>query len=186
MSRFEVISAPMDGLKLLGRARLGDSRGYLSRLFDAKDLKDLGWPGGIAQINETLTEAKGTLRGMHFQFPPHADAKLVTCLEGSVLDVVVDIRKSSPTFLTHFSAELSAENARSLLVPEGFAHGFQTLSDNVRMIYAHSASYCAEAEGGLSPFDPRLDIDWPLPVAALSARDRGHKPIDQEFSGVSL
>ena len=184
-ARFEALETPLDGLVLIRRTRLSDERGYLSRLFCADELATLGWTGGVAQFNETGTLRKGTVRGMHFQKPPHAEIKLVTCTRGRVLDVAVDIRKDSPTFLRHFSVELSEENACSLLIPQGFAHGFQALSDDVRLVYAHSESYAAGAEGGLHAEDPALAIDWPLPVAHLSPRDAAHGLLTPNYRGVA-
>ena len=183
--RFEKSETPLAGLLLLKRRVLGDERGHLSRLFDAEDMAELGWPGGIAQVNETVTVKAGTVRGFHFQRPPFAEAKLVTCLRGSILDIAVDIRRGSPTFLCYFVAELSAANACSLLIPKGFAHGFQTLEDDVTLIYAHSAPYRAEAEGGLNPLDPRLGIAWPQPPHDLSARDQAHPFLDDAFTGLT-
>lgn len=183
--RFTLLETPMAGLHLIERLRLGDARGFLTRLFCAEELAGLGFDGPVAQINETGTEIAGTVRGMHYQLPPFAEIKLVTCVAGAVLDVAIDLRRGSPTFLQHFATELSAENSRSLLIPRGFAHGFQTLSPGVRMIYAHSAPYRAEAEAGLNALDPALRLDWPLPPANLSARDRGHPFLSSEFSGVA-
>lgn len=183
--RFRIVETPMAGLHLVERTRLGDERGFLTRLFCAEELAELGWDGPVAQINETGTRAAGTVRGMHYQVPPFAEIKLVTCVAGAVLDIAVDLRRNSPTFLRHFATELSAENARSLCIPRGFAHGFQALSDDVRMIYAHSAPYRAEAEAGLNAQDPALGLPWPLPVAHLSARDRGHPFLSPEFHGVA-
>ena len=184
-ARFDVIDTPLAGLKLLRRKRLGDHRGYLTRLFDAEELAELGWTGPIAQINETGTGERGTVRGFHYQKPPFAEAKLITCTRGRILDVAVDIRKGSPTFLQHFAAELSDENDLSFLLPEGFAHGYQALSDDVRMLYAHSAPYRIEAEAGLNVADPRLGIDWPLPIANLSARDQAFALLTDQFEGVT-
>ncbi|MCV3766978.1 dTDP-4-dehydrorhamnose 3,5-epimerase family protein [Rhizobium sp. TRM95796] len=182
--RFDASRTPLSGLILLKRKRLADDRGHLSRLFDAEGLTAYGWLGGIAQVNETVTLKRGTARGFHFQKPPVADAKLVTCLRGAVLDVAVDIRKGSPTFLQHFAAELTADNCASLLIPEGFAHGFQALSDDVQLLYAHSAPYQAESEGALNLADPRLGVDWPLPLANLSERDRTHPLLGEAFEGI--
>lgn len=183
--RFDATRTPLQGLILLKRKRLADERGHLSRLYDAEGLAGYGWLSGIAQVNETVTLAKGTVRGFHFQRPPFAEAKLVTCLRGAVLDIAVDIRRGSPTFLDHFAVELSEENLHSLLIPEGFAHGFQALTDDVQLLYAHSAPYRAESEGGLNPLDARLGIAWPLPVANLSARDKSHPMIDASFEGIA-
>lgn len=182
--RFKSTRTPLEGLLLLARNRLSDERGHLSRLFDAEGMAAFGWLGGIAQVNETVTRKAGTVRGLHFQRPPFAEAKLVTCLHGAVLDVAVDVRLGSPTFLQHFATELSEDNALSLLIPEGFAHGFQALTDDVQLLYAHSAPYRAEAEGGLNVLDPALGIRWPLAVANLSARDTGHPMVADGFEGI--
>jgi dTDP-4-dehydrorhamnose 3,5-epimerase len=185
-ARFEIIDTPLAGLKLLRRKRLGDARGYLTRLFDAEDLATLGWTGGICQVNETGTAEAGTVRGFHYQRPPFAEAKLIACTRGKILDVAVDVRLGSPTFLQHFAAELTDENDLSFLLPEGFAHGYQALTTDIRMIYAHSAPYRAEAEAGLNIADPRLGVAWPLPVANLSARDQGFAVLTDIFEGVSV
>ncbi|MBN9031671.1 MAG: dTDP-4-dehydrorhamnose 3,5-epimerase [Rhizobiales bacterium 63-7] len=182
--RFTVLETPMADLHLVERRRLGDERGFLTRLFCAEELAELGFDGPVAQINETGTDIAGTVRGMHYQLPPFAEVKLVTCVVGAVLDVAIDLRRGSPTFLQHFATELSADNTRSLLIPRGFAHGFQTLTQGVRMIYAHSAPYRVEAEAGLSAHDPALGIDWPLPPVNLSARDQNHPFLTSQFSGV--
>lgn len=185
-TRFDVIATPLAGLKILKRKRLGDNRGYLSRLFDAEDLAETGWPGGVAQVNETGTTTRGTVRGFHYQTPPFSETKLITVLDGTVLDIAVDIRKGSPSFLRHHAVELSADSALSYLLPQGFAHGYQALTDNVRMVYVHSAPYRAEAEAGLNIADPCLGIAWPLPIANLSARDQGFAMIGDTFEGVTL
>jgi dTDP-4-dehydrorhamnose 3,5-epimerase len=183
MSRFEIVDTPLAGLKLVRRQRLGDSRGFLSRLFCAEGLAAAGWSGPIAQINHTFTSRQGTVRGMHYQRPPHAEAKLVSCLRGEVWDVAVDLRAGSPTFLRWHAERLSADNGCALLIPQGFAHGFQTLSDDVELLYCHSAAYAAQAEAGLHPQDERMAIAWPLPITELSARDAGHPRITEAFTG---
>jgi dTDP-4-dehydrorhamnose 3,5-epimerase len=181
-----VTALPLSGLKRVQRQRLGDSRGFLSRLFCREDLVAAGWHQPIAQINHTYTVRQGTVRGMHFQWPPHAEMKLVNCLRGEVWDVVVDLRASSPTFLHWYGEHLSAENGLALLIPEGFAHGFQTLTDDVEMLYCHSAFYAPHSEAGLNPQDQRLGIDWPLDIMELSARDAGHPLLTDEFTGVDI
>ena len=185
-ARFDVADTPLAGLKPLKRKRLGDARGYLSRLFDAEELAEIGWPGSVAQINETGTATSGTVRGFHYQNPPFAEAKLITVLEGAVLDVAIDIRRGSPTFLQHHAVELSAGSDLSYLLPQGFAHGYQALTSNVRMVYIHSAPYRADAEAGLNAHDPRLGIAWPLRIENLSARDQGFAMLGDDFEGVSL
>jgi len=184
--RFSVEALPLDGLYRVQRQRLGDARGYLSRLFCHQELARIGWPEPIAQVNHSHTALRGTLRGLHFQYPPHAEAKLVSCLRGAVWDVAVDVRAGSPTFLRWHAQELSADNATALLIPPGFAHGFQSLSDDVDLLYCHSAAYAPDAEGGLNALDKSLAIAWPLDVTERSARDFAMKPLDGEFEGVRL
>lgn len=191
MSRFTVHDLPLAGLKLPGlklveRQRLGDHRGFLSRLFCAEELAEAGWSKPIAQINHTMTARKGTVRGLHFQHPPHAEMKLVSCIRGEVWDVAVDLRADSPSFLAWHAEILSAENGKALLIPEGFAHGFQALTADAELLYCHSAAYAPEAEGGLSPVDPALAIAWPLEISEMSERDLAHPLIGTGFVGVRL
>jgi dTDP-4-dehydrorhamnose 3,5-epimerase len=186
VSRFTITDLPLAGLKLVARQRLGDNRGFLARVFCAEELAGAGWSKPIAQINHTFTAKSGTVRGMHYQHPPHAEMKLVTCLRGEVWDVAVDLRANSPNFLQWHAERLSAENGRALLIPEGFAHGFQAMGENVELLYCHSAAYVAGAEAGLNPLDPALAIAWPLPVAELSPRDSQQPLLHQRFEGVAV
>lgn len=186
MSRFIISELPLTGLKLVERQRLVDNRGFLSRLFCTVELAGAGWKKHIAQINHTYTSRRGTLRGMHFQHPPHAEMKLVTCIRGRIWDVAVDLRADSATFLHWHAEELSTDNNRALLIPEGFAHGFQTLTDDVELLYCHSAIYNAEAEAGLNPRDPELAINWPLEISELSERDAQHPMLNQNFAGLLI
>lgn len=175
---------PLKGLMRISTTRNADARGFLSRIFCAKALAEAGWNVPIAQINHTLTAQAGTVRGMHYQNPPHAELKLVSCLRGKVWDVAVDLRAHSPTFLHWHAETLSPENGNALLLPRGFAHGFQALTDNCELLYLHSAAYAPEAEAGLRFDDPGLAIHWPLPVAQLSARDQAHPVLNGGFKGV--
>jgi dTDP-4-dehydrorhamnose 3,5-epimerase len=184
--RFDVLRTPIDGLVILTRKPVGDQRGFLERLYCANDLRDVTGGLPIAQINRTLTSARGTVRGMHFQHPPHAELKLVTCLRGEVFDVAVDLRVGSPTFLRWHSVLLTEDNATTFVIPRGFAHGFQTMTDDCELLYVHSAAYRAEAEGGLNPRDPRLGIAWPSPITDLSERDASHPMITEQFRGIAL
>jgi dTDP-4-dehydrorhamnose 3,5-epimerase len=186
MSRFTILDTPIPDLKIIERQQLGDSRGFLSRLFCADELAVAGWHKPIMQINQTFTPKQGTMRGMHFQRPPHAEMKLVTCLRGAIWDVAVDLRAESPTFMQWHAEELSAANHRALLIPEGFAHGFQSLSGDCELIYLHSAAYAPRAEAGLNPQDPMLSISWPLAITGLSSRDAQHPMLDHSFKGVTL
>lgn len=183
MSRFFITPLPLIGLKRIERQRIGDHRGFLSRIFCESDLKECGWNQPIAQINHAYTEKKGAVRGLHYQRPPHAEMKLVSCLQGEVWDVAVDLRKNSPTFLQYHAELLSAENSVALLIPEGFAHGFQTLSDDVQLLYCHSASYEPSAEAGINIMEPRLAINWPLPISEYSQRDKEFPLLNQQYSG---
>jgi dTDP-4-dehydrorhamnose 3,5-epimerase len=186
MSRLSIQELPLAGLMRVERQKMGDSRGFLSRIFCAEELESSGWTKPIAQINYTYTARKGTVRGMHFQRPPHAEMKLVSCLRGEVWDVVVDLRVGSPTFLRWHAERLSTENCKAILIPEGFAHGFQTLTDDVELLYCHSNAYVAWAEGGLNPCDPTLGIAWQLPITEMSTRDAGHAIIGADFKGVQI
>ncbi len=184
MSRFNVTNLPLSGLKLIERQCLNDNRGSLSRLFCAEELAEAGWHKPIAQINHTHTTSVGTVRGMHYQRAPHAEMKLVSCIRGEVWDVAVDLRPGSGTFL-HWRAErLSGENGLALLIPEGFAHGFQSLTEQVELLYCHSAAHAPTAEGGIRPTDPLLSITWPLAISELSARDANHPLLNLEFTGL--
>lgn len=185
MERFTFHPTPLSGLTVIERIRIEDNRGFLSRLFCQETIAKLGMKP-IQQINHTLTKKAGALRGMHFQHPPAAEIKIVSCLQGCIFDIAVDLRADSPTFLQWFGAELSAENQQSLLIPEGFAHGFQTLTENCELLYLHSASYSPQHEAALNPLDPRLSITWPLPVSEISARDQAHPMLDSGFKGIKL
>lgn len=185
-TRFDIRDTPLPGLRILQRKPIGDSRGYLERLFCTDELQVLASGRHIAQINRTLTASRGTVRGMHFQRPPHAETKFVSCLRGEVFDVALDLRDNSPTFLQWHSVVLSADNHNTLVIPEGFAHGFQTLTNNCEMLYFHTHIYQPDAEGGLNAQDPRLSIQWPLPIGSVSLRDAGHPFLDENFFGISL
>lgn len=186
MSHFLITSTNIKGLVRIDRLRLGDHRGFLSRIFCSEELASVGWVKPIAQINHTYTAKRGTARGLHFQYPPYSEMKLVNCLRGAIWDVAVDLRTGSDTFLQWHAEELSADNGRSLLIPEGFAHGFQALTDDVELLYCHSEHYYPEAEGGLNPRDAQLAIDWPLNIIELSERDGQHLMLDQYFTGLVL
>lgn len=181
-----ISETPIAGVRTVERTVRSDTRGSLARLFCAQELEQAGWPDPVAQVNHSRTAARGSIRGLHYQRPPGAERKLVSCIRGEIFDVAVDLRRGSPTFLRWHGEVLSAANGRALLIPPGCAHGFQTLSDDVEMIYLHSAFYAPELEGGVSPFDPALGIVWPLPVAEMSERDAGHPLLSAAFQGILL
>ncbi|MDC1160492.1 dTDP-4-dehydrorhamnose 3,5-epimerase family protein [Luminiphilus sp.] len=186
MSKFTLEQTPIAGLQIMQRRPMGDERGYLERLFCVSDLEPLIGDRTIVQINHTLTVQIGVVRGMHYQNPPYAEMKLVSCLKGEVYDVAVDLRKDSPTFLEWHAAILSEKNHRSFAIPEGFAHGFQTLADHCELIYLHTAAYAPEAEAGVDALDPLVGIEWPLPITERSVRDQAHTKINVEFVGLSV
>src|ERR1700741_3544965 len=147
-----------------------DSRGFFARAFCQQEFVAHGLKPVIAQANVAFNKRKGTLRGMHFQFPPAPETKIVRCTRGAILDIIVDLRPESPTYLQHIAVELTADNMRSLYVPERFAHGYQVLEDTTDASYQMSESYTPSAEGGLPYDDPNLGLDWPLTVRVISAR----------------
>jgi len=185
-ARFEFQEGDLPGLKLVRRKLIEDARGFLVRVFCANAFSTIGFAPAISQINHTLTKRRGTLRGLHFQRPPHAEVKLVSCLKGSIFDVAVDLREGSPTFLRWQGVVLSEANQTGLLIPAGFAHGLQALEADCELLYLHSAPHHPEAEGGLHPLDPALAIAWPLEIADLSDRDRTHTMLVPEFKGLAL
>ena len=155
-----------------------DDRGFFSRFFCAEDYKELGFSQSIKQMNHSLTKHKGSIRGMHFQNPPYTEKKIVSCIKGKVFDVAVDIRKDSPTYLHWHGEVLSADKGSSFYIPDCFAHGFQTLTDNCQLLYIHSEFYKPDAEGVLNAFDSKIDIAWPLEATEMSDRDRNHTQLD--------
>ena len=157
--------------------RREDERGFFARSFCQREFEEHGMKPVIAQSGIAMNRNKGTLRGMHFQFPPAAETKLVRCTRGAILDIIVDLRPESETYLKHIAVQLDAENMRSLYVPTRFAHGYQTLQDDSVVDYELGAFYTPSAEGGLAYDDPSLGLDWPLPVTALSVRDRSFQPL---------
>lgn len=167
------------GAFLIDVERREDGRGFFARAFCQKELAAHGLKEIIAQANVAFNRKAGTLRGMHFQFPPKAETKLVRCTRGAILDVIVDLRPESPTYLKHIAVELTEDNHRALFVPERFAHGYQVLRENTETSYQVGEFYAPECEGGLRYDDPRLAIAWPLPVGAMSDKDQTWKMLDE-------
>lgn len=178
MKRFEVFDLPLNGLKLIESKPIIDARGYFERLFCVAELSACGWDKAPPQLNLSYSAQSGVIRGMHYQKAPHAEMKMVRCLKGRIFDVAVDIRPKSETFLSWYGVELSDENNHSLLIPEGFAHGFQVLSDGAQLFYAHSHIYVPQAQKGLNPLDPALGIKWPQIITFMSDKDASAPLID--------
>jgi len=185
-ARFDIIETTLAGLKIVQRRPIADDRGFFARFYCTEEFKVAGLSKPVEQMNHTLTKRSGAVRGLHFQYPPHAEAKVVSCLHGKIFDISVDVRRGSPTFLRWHGEILSAKNQKSLLIPEGFAHGFQTLTEDCELLYLHTARYSPDAVGALHHADPRIDISWPLKVTELSDRDQRHPFINESFLGVEL
>lgn len=180
----KLLPTPLSGLQVIDTEPVGDTRGRFERLFCEHDWTPLRASLRFVQANLSSTTQRGTVRGMHFQRAPAAEAKLIRCMRGHVFDVAVDLRMGSPTFLHWHAVELLADEPREVFIPEGFAHGFQTLSDDVQLLYFHTAPWTSTCEGGLRHDDPRLAIEWPVPVTQVSERDRAHPLLVDSFAGL--
>lgn len=175
---------PLSGSYIITLSKSGDSRGWFARSYCSEEYKKNGLNINWVQSNHSFSSEKGTVRGMHYQVPPYGEIKLVRCIAGSVYDVIVDLRKDSPTFLKWYGVELSASNMQMLYIPIGFAHGFQTLSANTELIYQHSHVYTPDAEAGIRYNDELIQISWPLPATNISERDAKHPLLQSSFKGL--
>lgn len=183
-NRFDFFETKIAGLYGLKRLVNRDARGEFQRLFCAEELRACGWSDPIAQVNQTHTKTKGSIRGMHMQLASYSEFKMVTCTRGEVFDVVLDLRAGSATFLTWVGEVLSAEDANGLVIPPGCAHGFQTLCDDVEMLYCHDRPYAPMHEFGVHAFDSRAKISWPIEVTEMSLKDSSFPFLDEGFNGV--
>jgi dTDP-4-dehydrorhamnose 3,5-epimerase len=181
----KIAQTALPGVVVVETTPFADHRGAFARLYCERELAPVIDGRRIAQINHSRTTTPGAVRGLHFQYPPHAEMKLARCIRGRVWDVAVDLRAGSRTFLHWHGEELTPDNARMLVIPEGCAHGFQVLEPDSELLYLCTAFYAPEAEGGIYCNDPRLGIAWPLPVVGLSQRDSSFPPIAQDFSGIA-
>lgn len=181
-----ILPTPIPDLMVAQTSPHLDSRGAFARLYCEGELAGLIGTRRVVQINYSQTSLVGAIRGMHFQYPPHAEMKLVRCLKGHVWDVAVDLRRNSPTFLRWHAEELTPANARMIMIPEGFAHGFQVMDAESELLYLHTAFYASDGEGGVRYDDPRLGITWPLPATDLSSRDNSHDFIQPDFNGIDI
>lgn len=169
---------PLKDAFVIDIERREDNRGFFARAFCQNEFAAHGLKPVIAQANIAFNKHRGTLRGMHFQYPPAAETKLVRCTRGSILDIIVDLRPESPTYFRHVAVELTADNYRALYVPERFAHGYQVLEDGTETSYQVGEFYSPGAEGGLHYADPRLGLSWPLPVGEMSPKDAAWAHLD--------
>ena len=180
------LETPLKGAYIIELEPFTDDRGWFARTFCKEEFLAIGHDQEFVQFNHSATRKKGSVRGMHYQLPPFTEIKLIRCIRGRVYDVIIDIRRHSPTFLQFFPVELSEENLRSVYIPQGFAHGFQTLEDNTHLIYHHTAFYTPGFEGGIRYNDPALGITWPLPVSVITEKDMNHSLLNNSFKGISI
>jgi dTDP-4-dehydrorhamnose 3,5-epimerase len=178
-----IATTPIAGVAIIDLETREDDRGFFARTFDRQQFIDAGLEPAVEQCNLSYNHAAGTLRGMHFQVAPHPETKLVRCVRGAIVDIIVDMRPESPTRLQHVEVELTADNRRSLFVPPYFAHGFQTLVDDTEVIYQVSGAYAPQAERGLRHDDPDLGLSWPLPVSVMSEKDRSWELLAERDQG---
>jgi dTDP-4-dehydrorhamnose 3,5-epimerase len=173
------IETKLKGAFIIRLDRRSDDRGFFARAFCQREFAEHGLTSVIAQANIASSLKKGTVRGMHFQYPPAAETKLVRCTRGAILDIIVDLRPESETYLDHVAVELDEDSMDALYVPQRFAHGYQTLRDNTHTSYQVGEVYTPDAEGGLMYKDPRLGLEWPLPVSVVSERDQKFGLLDE-------
>ncbi|MFW6032316.1 MAG: dTDP-4-dehydrorhamnose 3,5-epimerase [Phycisphaeraceae bacterium] len=172
---------PLEGAYLIEPERKGDDRGFFARVFCQREFEEQGLSTRFVQVNNSLSATRGTLRGVHYQLPPHAETKVVRCIRGSIYDVILDLRDESPTFGRSFGAELSAENRRMMYCPKGFAHGFITLNDDTEALYFVDAAYAPEHERGIRWNDPAFRIEWPFEPVVVSEKDQNHPDFDASW-----
>lgn len=171
-SRFHFKKTPLEGVWHVNRKPIRDERGFFTRFFCQEEFSVIGLAAAPIQMNHSNSDLRGTVRGMHFQYAPHAESKIVTCLHGKVFDVALDLRALSPTYLQWFGLLLSSDSQNSLVIPPGVAHGFQTLTDHAEVFYLVTTAYSPDHEDGINPLDPVVNVDWPIPVTEVSARDQ--------------
>jgi len=186
MGKLNIVDTKFQGLYLLEPTPYKDERGEFYRVFCEDELQEIFPNNNIKQINHSVNYKKGVFRGLHYQHTPDCEIKMVKCIKGKIVDIVVDIRRASPTFLQTFSVELSEENKKMIYIPKGFAHGFQTMEDDTQLLYLHSNLYTPNNEDALNIEDPLLNINLPLDIIEISKKDKEHKFIDDSFKGIDV
>jgi len=181
-----ILSTEIEGIFVVENEIFSDHRGDFSRLFCDRELASILAHRQIVQLNLSKNRIQGCVRGMHFQNSPHAEMKMIRCLSGNIFDVAVDLRKDSKTFLKWYGMELSSDNHKMMVIPEGFAHGYQSLTQETEVLYATTSHYEPQSEGGYRFDDPAFNIDWPDECTELSEKDKQHPFITQNFSGMIL
>jgi dTDP-4-dehydrorhamnose 3,5-epimerase len=180
------MQSSIEGLHIIQRNPLIDSRGFFERLYCTNELESIINNRKIVQINHSFTKKSGSVRGLHYQIPPYSEMKIITCLRGKVFDVAVDLRKNSPTFLKWHSEILSEDNFKTIIIPEGFAHGFQTLTDDSELLYFHTTKYTPKSGAGINALDSKIQVKWPLQISNRSLRDENLPFITSEYTGIQL
>lgn len=182
----KISATPIPGIIVVDTETFHDHRGWFYRAFCRDELSEILEDRQIVQINISRTETVGAIRGLHFQYPPHAEMKLIRCLRGAVWDVALDLRRDSETFLQWHAERLSPDNSRMIVIPEGCAHGFQVLDPGSELLYLHTAPYQPQAEAGIRYNDPKVGIAWPLQPADIAERDASHPLIADGFKWIAL
>jgi len=177
-------STNIKGVYVIDLQPVEDSRGWFMRTYCKNEFAEIGHDKEWVQLNHSFTRSKGTIRGMHYQVPPYSEIKLVRCIAGAVMDVAVDLRRGSATYLNWVSVELSEKNKKMIYIPEGFAHGFQTLANDCELLYHHTAFYTPGSEAGIRYDDPAIKINWTLPAGDISDRDLSHLLLTESFKGI--
>lgn len=184
--KFKFIKTKIKGIYVIIPNPFEDHRGMFMRIYCKNEFKEIDFQKEIININHSATKIKGSIRGMHFQYPPKAEFKIIKCIKGSIFDVAVDLRKNSPTLLKYYSEILSADNMKMLFVPEGFAHGFQSLEKDIEMIYYTTEFYYPEYEGGIRYNDPKINVKWPLKITEISDKDKNQSLLSDNFEGIEV
>lgn len=183
-AEMKITDTKITGVKIVETTARADDRGSFMRAFCARELAPVLGDRIIVQINHSRTTKVGAIRGLHFQKQPHAEMKMIRCLQGRIFDVAVDLRQGSPTFLQWHAEELTPGNMKMMAIPEGCAHGFQVLESETELLYLHTAYYEPSSEGGIHYADPRVNIKWPLAATDFSERDASHPFLDDQFTGI--
>ena len=184
MNNLIISDLDIKGLKKISKSKIHDDRGFFSKIYSKEFLLNIGFGDNILQINHTYTKYKGTIRGLHYQMQPFSESKIITCLKGEIFDVIVDLRIKSPTYLKWQSIILSEQNNDSILIPKGFAHGFQTLCNDCELLYLHDMPYRFDFENGIKFDDSTININWPIKITNLSERDKKLPNIKSNFKGI--
>lgn len=186
MNRFDYEETSIKGVYIVTPKKIIDNRGYYERYFCTEEFKEIGFTDPVKQINHSCSTKAGIIRGFHYQLPPHCEMKLVRCIKGAIFDVALDVRKDSPTFLHHVSCELSEDNSKYLLIPEGVAHAFQTVSEISEIIYIVNKMYTPSVDIVINPLDPKVNVKWPVKINKALSKELKAEFLSTEFKGIQI